>query len=478
MAERIITSGEITATLELDARGPGQVVVRASLDREEQGTVEEGLTSLTGDPLDTFDVSFQPASVHRVRSLYDNTVRQIASALGTTADVVVMSGATDVSWDLAQALGTRITGQIETDSGEVSSFSHMYSFQPIEYPHYDGLDYKTPRDIYNDMEIKPEITIQVEAADFIQRTLSSPIVATFEVPIHALVDRVNPQVTDCEEIYPRLVTETMEKTNSVDRTMNSVESSMDDIANLYSRLGNALQMDPSEASVTDLEEVDSESLDNLMTNAKNTPLDDTVNISGVGDMRVEDAVVELESLEAKVRNRMALDDCSGTYTSAVSTTLEDLRGLEGRATETRQMKRVIENLLVGTEDIIREREDIEETIDQVAEELPCFEEFSAIENRITEFENMVINIGRSPTERQVQQAISEGEGLIDDIESNVDKERCLEDFKGRVESTLRSIENRTSSEGIFFRESVEDEEVQRQRETIANLRNRLDALSI
>lgn len=109
--------------------------------------------------------------------------------------------------------------------------------------------------------------------------------------------------------------------------------------------------------------------------------------------------------------------------------------------------------------------------------LPCSQQFSSLDDRISDFESSVAGLGGSPSARRVSSLTTDADGLISDIRSATsDSQECRQEFISRVRSAVDSLERR--SQPAELRIDVDREVVNERRQQLQQLQSQLEGITL
>jgi len=112
-------------------------------------------------------------------------------------------------------------------------------------------------------------------------------------------------------------------------------------------------------------------------------------------------------------------------------------------------------------------------------EIPCGRRLPNVDSSVSQFENEVLKARNSPSQKNYQRLVHQGQNVIDNIRSNTDgNSDCRKEFTNRVQSAIKSLGPSNRMVNINIRNAVKNSSQAAQlQKAIQNLKHQINSIS-
>lgn len=182
---------------------------------------------------------------------------------------------------------------------------------------------------------------------------------------------------------------------------------------------------------------------------------------------IRNSVAEAETAARSFSNARASSITRRRF-NRIKSNIEDARSIvEDRVDEENPCKEQLLGRLDSAESIIGDSFPPERGA------LSCDSEFPTIDERLTRFEEDVIDLDPPVDTETFEDMLNRADGIIQQIEDNVDRERCARQFTRRVDGILSRVGDVGARTRVVTAAELTEEQVDERREAISELENRL-----
>lgn len=423
MPERVITSGDITARIEVRAAGPGDVIISADLQRDEVSG-PTGAIGFLQDQVATryFNISYRPASISRASTIFNRATGDVAQATGLGTNRLVQLGAENAASDIQSSFNALDGEQFELLPGDTRTISKRVTFPTVKIPSFDSVSGADPQDVYNNLPTKPTVTVTVDSSNAVSRVLTSAISGEFRIPYDALVEEVSPSTNSCGSLYSEIQQQVNDVTDAAETGGGNVRSAIETVNNNYEEVRDAAEVRIEDASIQDLAGLGSNRIRTLRDRIRNVELENNINLPGRGEVSLESAISELQEQKDQVESDVGIPRCKNRFKSNLDDQISSLRQLQDGLDRARDRRQELQRILLGSG------------------ELPCQQRFPGVDSEVSGLEDRASNLSPdSISMGDVRDLISRKEEIQQRVRNDVDEPGCADEFRSRLDSAESSI---------------------------------------